>query len=187
MAGRTLDAPHSRLTLYVRSSNTNSCFIVDGVALQRRRPCARTIMRTPWVESVRLLKPLRSIHAGSRNPFGQVNRPLRRENGRAPAARKKLRRRYWRLDPTAFRRKAVRISWDQARKIILIGAARVIIQGHDLTVRVTSRSGKTYITTEPQIDDAGCPWGCSEAPRGAHHTHGIAARPPAEIFHRAVA
>src|ERR1700730_14100111 len=41
MAGRAVYAPHSQLASYVRSYNTNSCFIVDGVSLQRRRPCGR--------------------------------------------------------------------------------------------------------------------------------------------------
>jgi len=48
---------------------------------------------------------------------------------------------------------APRISWDQARKLIRLGAVRVAAQHHDLTVLLITRSGKAFSTLEPRLDD----------------------------------
>jgi hypothetical protein len=45
------------------------------------------------------------------------------------------------------------LTWAQARTIILLGAARQIIQSHNLTVQLFTRSGKTYKTREPRINE----------------------------------
>jgi len=45
------------------------------------------------------------------------------------------------------------LTWGQARTIILLGAARLLVQSHNLTVQILARSGKSYKTHEPRIDD----------------------------------
>jgi hypothetical protein len=46
-----------------------------------------------------------------------------------------------------------RITWDQARKLVLLGAVSKVVQSHDLSVQLTTRLKKVYVTREPKIDD----------------------------------
>lgn len=49
--------------------------------------------------------------------------------------------------------KAIRVTWDQARKLILLGAVRQTEQSHDLTVWLITGTGRIYVSREPQIDE----------------------------------
>lgn len=55
------------------------------------------------------------------------------------------------LDSPQVVKGATRISWEQARKLILLGAVAKVIQLHDLSVQLTTRSKKVYAVQEPHI------------------------------------
>jgi hypothetical protein len=49
--------------------------------------------------------------------------------------------------------KAIRVNWDQARKLILLGAVRQTEQNHNLTVWLITGTGRIYVSREPHIDE----------------------------------
>jgi hypothetical protein len=57
-------------------------------------------------------------------------------------------------EPRGHSRASVKITWEQVRKIILLGAARTIVQSGKNTVQITTRSGQRYVGAEPEEDDA---------------------------------
>jgi hypothetical protein len=48
---------------------------------------------------------------------------------------------------------ANRISWEEARQLILSGAVEFVFQAHSLEVQLTLSDRRRYITTEPSIDE----------------------------------
>lgn len=48
----------------------------------------------------------------------------------------------------------VAISWDQARKLVLLGSVRTILRTKGLQLRLVSRSGNVFVTAEPTEGDA---------------------------------
>jgi len=51
------------------------------------------------------------------------------------------------------RAKAEQISWEDARSIIMNGEAKLVVQSHNLDVRIAHEDGTVYIAKEPEIDD----------------------------------
>ena len=45
------------------------------------------------------------------------------------------------------------IAWEQARRLLLLGAVRTAAQHHDLSVFMITRSGKAFTTREPRLDE----------------------------------
>jgi len=46
-----------------------------------------------------------------------------------------------------------KIAWEHARRLVLLGAVRVVAQHHDLSVFLFTKSGKAFTTREPHLDD----------------------------------
>lgn len=46
-----------------------------------------------------------------------------------------------------------RISWEEARELILSGEVEFIFQAHSLEVQINTRDGRRFVTTEPRIDE----------------------------------
>jgi hypothetical protein len=46
-----------------------------------------------------------------------------------------------------------RISWDEAKQLILSGQVAQVTQLHSLEVRLLLKDGRMVVTTEPAIDD----------------------------------
>lgn len=49
-------------------------------------------------------------------------------------------------------RAATTINWDQARKLVLIGAVIQLVALHDRVLFLTTRTGRTFRTKQPHID-----------------------------------
>jgi hypothetical protein len=47
---------------------------------------------------------------------------------------------------------SARVSWEEAKQLILDGQVRVVAQSHSLEVSPTLKDGRQLITTEPEID-----------------------------------
>jgi hypothetical protein len=45
------------------------------------------------------------------------------------------------------------ISWEQVRKLVLLGVVRSTYQSHDLTVRLVNTGRRSFVTREPRIDE----------------------------------
>jgi hypothetical protein len=45
------------------------------------------------------------------------------------------------------------ISWEEAKRLVLLGVINTTIQAHNLTVHLVSDSGAVYRTKEPKIDE----------------------------------
>jgi hypothetical protein len=49
---------------------------------------------------------------------------------------------------------ATPVTWQQAQKLIWLGAARTVFQHRDLSVTIISSSGRKFTTREPRLGDA---------------------------------
>jgi len=47
----------------------------------------------------------------------------------------------------------IRISWDQALKLILLGTVRTAVQHHDLSIALITRSGRQFTTRESRLGE----------------------------------
>ena len=57
-------------------------------------------------------------------------------------------------DPPLMWTALTNVTWDQARKIILLGAVHVLWEHLDLSVVLVTRSGHRYRSTEPALGEA---------------------------------
>ena len=49
----------------------------------------------------------------------------------------------------------IKIEWEAARKLVLLGAIRQTFEAHDLSVKLVSISGQRYASREPKIGEIG--------------------------------
>jgi hypothetical protein len=63
------------------------------------------------------------------------------------------RAKYQDLSPAKDVASPVKIAWEQARRLLLLGAVRVAAEHHDLSVFLFTKSGKAFTTREPHLDE----------------------------------
>jgi hypothetical protein len=63
------------------------------------------------------------------------------------------RAKYQRLSPAEDVASPTETAWEQARRLVLLGAVRVVAQHHDLSVFLFTKSRKAFTTREPRLDE----------------------------------